>query len=511
MKLNRTKNAISGTILGATLKVYQIICPFIIRTVFLYTLGVKYLGLNGLFTSIIQVLNIAELGIGTALVFSMYKPIAENDENKICAILKLYRFYYRMIGLVVLLVGLALTPFLKYLISGDIPKDINLYVIYFLNLLATVLSYWLFAYRNSLFNAYQRTDIISLVGLFVNTVKYVLELIILFVFKNYYLYLLVLLFAQLLNNISIAIISLKYFPQYRPVGEVDRDTKQKINRTMYDLFCSKIGQVVTGSFDTLVISAFLGLSTVAIYQNYYYIINSLFAIFTVFYKACLAGVGNSLLTEKEEKNYFDFKRVTYIVNFLLSFCVTCLLTLYPIFMRLWLKNNDLLLNYSYVVLFVIYFLVYQETILLQLYKDGAGNWHKDRYRPLIAAFVNLGVNLILIHMIGLYGIIISSIVSFIFVNLPWIYIRLFNDIFKNENRIEYFIKLIKYIGIMTFTATVSVVICKCVELDMLFGQFIFNLLISSIISIGMFLLLTYKQEEHKAVKELIKKVFKTKK
>ena len=145
MKIERTKNATRNIIFGTILKVYQIAIPFLMRTVMIYLLGIEYLGLNSLFTSILQVLNLAELGVGSAMVFSMYKPIAEDDEITICALMKLYRNYYRVIGFVILLAGCVLLPFLPHLIKSDVPPDINIYVLYLMNLFATVLTYWLFA------------------------------------------------------------------------------------------------------------------------------------------------------------------------------------------------------------------------------------------------------------------------------------------------------------------------------------------------------------------------------
>ena len=165
MKIERAKNATRNVVFGFLLKIYTLIFPFIMRTAMIYWMGVEYLGLNSLFTSILQVLNLAELGVGSAMVFSMYKPIAADDDEEICALMKLYKIYYRVIGCVVLGVGLVLLPFLDKLISGEVPNDINIYILYLLNLGATVLTYWLFAYRNSLFQAYQREDIISKVSI----------------------------------------------------------------------------------------------------------------------------------------------------------------------------------------------------------------------------------------------------------------------------------------------------------------------------------------------------------
>ena len=143
MKLDKAKNAKRNIVFGTVLKLYQILLPFLFRSIIVYTLGVEYLGLNSLFTSVLQVLNLAELGVGSAMVFSMYRPIAEDDEAKICALMHLYKIYYRVIGAVILVLGLLLTPFIPNLINGSVPNDINVYVLYIMNLLATAFrNYW---------------------------------------------------------------------------------------------------------------------------------------------------------------------------------------------------------------------------------------------------------------------------------------------------------------------------------------------------------------------------------
>ena len=191
MKIEKTKNASRNIAFGVLLKVYQIFLPFLMRTIMMYTIGVQYLGLNSLFSSILQVLNLAELGVGSAMVFSMYKPIAEDDHITICALLKLYKIYYRVIGAVILAVGLIIMPVLPKLISGDVPSDMNVYVLYLLNLVATVLTYWLFAYRNSVLQAFQRSDVISKITIGTETIKYLLQFAVLFIWKNYYYFVIV--------------------------------------------------------------------------------------------------------------------------------------------------------------------------------------------------------------------------------------------------------------------------------------------------------------------------------
>ena len=188
MKLEKTKNARRNILFGILNKVITMFLPFVVRSVIIYALSAEYLGLNSLFSSILQVLNLTELGFSSAIVYSMYKPIAENDDETICALLNFYRKIYFIIGCVVLSLGLLLLPFLDKLINGDVPDNINIYILYLCYLVNTVLSYMMFAYRSSLLNAHQRTDIISNINTITLGSMYFLQIIVLIATKNYYTY-----------------------------------------------------------------------------------------------------------------------------------------------------------------------------------------------------------------------------------------------------------------------------------------------------------------------------------
>ena len=225
MKIERTKNASRNIAFGIILKIYQIILPFVMRTIMIYLMGIEYAGLNNLFSSIFQILNLAELGVGAALTYSMYKPIAEDDTNKICALLKLYKICFEIIGIIILGLGLICVPFLPYLINGSIPDNLNLYVLYLLYLTNTVLSYWLFSYKKSLIYAHQRTDINSKIMIITYTIQYIGQIIILFALKNYYLYLLMSIISQILNNILAVYIVNKIYFNYIPKGDLEKDNE----------------------------------------------------------------------------------------------------------------------------------------------------------------------------------------------------------------------------------------------------------------------------------------------
>ena len=452
-KIERTKNATRNIIFGVILKIYQILVPFLMRTAMIYLMGVQYLGLNSLFTSVLQVLNLAELGVGSAMVYSMYKPIAEDDETTICALMKLYRTYYRVIGLVIAVVGCALTPFIPHLIKSDVPAGINVYILYLLNLGATVLSYWLFAYKNSILQAHQRTDVVSRVTLVTSTVQYGLQIAVLWLFHNYYLYVIVALATQALTNIVTAVCTNKLYPQFKPKGELPKTEVDAINKRVRDLFTAKLGGVVVNSADTIVVSAFLGLTVLAVYQNYYFILTSVIGFITVVFTACTAGIGNSLIVETKEKNFNDLNKFTFLVSWIAGICSCCFLGVYQPFMKLWV-GDDLLLPFSAVICLVAYYYIYEINQLLNLYKDAGGIWHEDRFRPLVTAIANVSMNLIMVQFWGIYGVLLSTVLSMMFVGMPWLFHNLFTTLFDRSQLRPYLNHLFKY----TITAVVSCVI-----------------------------------------------------
>lgn len=476
MKIERTKNASRNIIFGFFLKLYQILLPFIMRTVMMYTIGVQYLGLNSLFTSILQVLNLAELGVGSAMIFSMYKPIVEDDTVTICALMKLYRLYYRIIGGIILVIGLILTPFVPYLIAGDVTANINIYILYILNLLATVLTYWLFAYRNSILQAYQRTDIVSKVTICTDTIKYLLQIAALVAFHNYYYYVIAVLITQSLNNILTAFISMKLFPGYGPKGELPKKEIKTINNKIKDLFTSKLGYTIVSSADTIVISAFLGLTVLAQYQNYYYIMSSVIGFVSIIFSSITAGVGNSMLVKSLEENYSDFKVFTLLITFFCGICVSCFLCLYQPFMTLWM-GEDMLLSFGMVVLFCIYFWFYEIVMMISVYKDAGGIWHEDRFRPLMSGLANLCLNLLMVHFIGLFGILLSTIISVCVVSVPWIVKNVFKLIFK-INSTQYITTLMLYTCCIFLSACITYFITGFIP-----SQGWFSLIVKAVVTV----------------------------
>jgi len=462
VKIERTKNATRNILFGILLKVYQIIVPFLMRTAMIYFMGVQYLGLNSLFTSILQVLNLAELGVGSAMVYSMYKPIAEDDTVTICALMRLYRIYYRVIGVVIAGAGLALTPFIPRLISGDIPSGINIYILYLINLGATALSYWLFAYKNCLFQAHQRVDVTSKISLIISTVQYGLQFGTIIFLKNYYIFVIVVLATQALTNIVTAHAATVMYPGYKPTGKLEQKIVREIRNRIKDLFTSKIGLVIVNSADAVVISAFLGLEMLAVYQNYFFVLNAVIGLVAILFNSCIAGIGNSIIVESSEKNLADLKKFTFLIAWIAGFCSCCLLNLFQPFMEIWV-GKKLMLNFMAVIFFCLYYYVYEINQLLNAYKDAGGIWHQDRFRPLATALTNLVLNLIMVQFWGIYGVLLSTVISTSVVGMPWLFHNLFTTIFVKKQLSGYLKRLIRYTITVLFACVISFALCRLIN------------------------------------------------
>ena len=418
MQQSRTKNAKRNIFWGMVQKIVGLFCPFLVRTVMIYYMGTLYVGLNGLFTSILQVLSLAELGFGEAMVFSMYKPIAENNKGKICALLALYKKIYTTIGIVILGAGMIIMPFLDNLISGNVPDNINIYVLYMVYLLNTSLSYFLYAYKGSLFIASQRNDIKTNINTITSLIMYILQMLVLVLFRSYYIYCIAILFTTVLNNFLIEYKAIRVFPEFIPSGKVADSEKTDIQKRVSGVFIYKVCGVFRNSFDSIIISAFLGLTVLAQYQNYYFIVNAIMGLMLIITTSITSGVGNSLASESVEKNYNDFTKFQYIYMWITSWCTACLFGLFQPFMELWVGTESMYSN-AIASIFCVYFFTSQMGNICYVYRQAAGLWWQDRYRPIIEAVVNLTLNIALVKLIGVSGVLLSTIACLVLINFVW--------------------------------------------------------------------------------------------
>lgn len=504
MAESRTKKSVKNITTGLVYKLIGIFLPFIIRTIMIKKLGAEYLGLNTLFTSILQVLSLSELGIGSAMVYEMYKPIANNDTKRVCALLTLYRKFYTLIGIVILILGLILLPFIHNFISGGYPEDINIYLLYIIYLFNTVISYLLFAYKKSILDALQKSSIENTIHIFISLGMYICQIIALWCTSNYYVYIIFLPLSTIVLNLVRNIIVKKAFPQYVCKGRVERKVIIELFNKVKALIGHKIGSNVVWFSDSIIISAFLGLNILAIYSNYYYIMNAIIGIMAIVYNSILASIGNSLITESMDKNHKDFLTFSFANCWLTGWCSVCLLCLYQPFMKIWM-GEDMMFSFGIVICFVIYFYSWLYSKIGNTYENAAGMWQEDFYKPYVSSIVNLVLNIVLVNIIGISGVLISTIIASVFINAAWETRVLYKKLFKRSPK-EYNRKMVWYTVVTVGVCAVTYFLCSFVN----FGDIV-NLILKGLICLIVpniiFLLLYRRTVEFKELTNKIIKIF----
>lgn len=501
MKIERTKNTVRNIVFGSIYRIINIILPFISRTVILYIMGTQYLGLSSLFTSILSFLSLTELGIGGAMIFSMYKPIAQNDCKTICGVLNLYKRLYGIIGSIVLGLGLLIMPFLKIIVKETLPDGMNIYVLYIVYLINSVLSYWLFAYKNALLQAHQRDDINSKIASIITPLSYAVMLVVLFLTKNYYAYVIWLPIFTIITNIVRSSYVDKNFPNLKPEGEISKELKKSIAKKVQALIGTKLNTVVLNAADNIVMSAFLGLTVIAMYGNYYYIMSSIIGFLGICYSAMTAGLGNSLATETVEKNYNDFKKLSFMNAWLVGWCTVCLICLYQPFMHLWV-GEELMFPFYVVLEIGLYFYIYQIRKIPVTYKDAAGIWWEDRYRPYVSMLVNLVFNIVLVQVIGISGIILSTVISLL-VSIPWENYTIFKYVFHRSSK-EYYGKMFGYVFTMAIAGVFTYLLCDRVAYGVM--GLVVKVVICIVVPNILFVMLNYRQREFQEAVLLVKRI-----
>lgn len=428
---NRFENATRNLLMGVVNYMAWIILPFLLRTVIIYVLGEQYLGLNGLFSSILQVFNIADIGLSSAIQASMYQPIAEKDHQKISALIRFYRNVYSVVGIVILIISVCCLPFLPNLIQGTYPEDVNIYVLFMLYALNAALGYLLFSYSPILINAHQRGDITASVALVSKLLSCVLELVVLLVWRSIVLYVLCNVICTVTQNILNYIISRKRYPQYRCVGQIDRETKRSLYRNTGALLLQKVGNTLSTSFDTIVISSVIGLSSVAIFGNYQYISASVSQLINLVFSAIIASVGNSIVTETLQKNREDFRDISFWSYWLVGWCTICIICLMQNFEWIW-TSGTMMLDDATMLMIALCFYFTNIRRPVCTYKDALGIWYTDKFKPLIGGIFNLTMNLILVRIWGISGVVISTILSYVLIEIPWENRVLFKQYFQEK-------------------------------------------------------------------------------
>lgn len=398
------------------------IFPFVIRTSILHYLGMEYLGLNSIYTAILQVLNVSELGIGQAIGISMYKPAAEENTKEVNKLISLYARFYRLLGIGIGIVGVILIPFIPQILNGEYPKDVNVFLAYFIYLLQSVLGYFVFPYCSTVFVAKQSVEKIYKYQSLIGIIIYSIQIFVICVYKDYYLYLLMLLAGTLLSGLANWVGMKKNYPQYRArkikKEEFDKEFWNSLFKRVFAMALSKLRIVYRSSIDTIIISAFIGVIAVAKYQNYILTMAVPLMFISSVVTGILPSLGNSVALETKESNLAVIRLVTFILHWIGTVFSAFLMCFYQPFMKVW-AGTEGLLSEKAVVLFVVYFYLRVISEISILIRNSSGVWWEGKWIAIVESLVNLLLNVALVHVWGVEGIIIATIVSLFFINIPF--------------------------------------------------------------------------------------------
>ncbi len=506
MENQRTKNAIKSSLSGVLARGLGLIGPFVVRTIIIYKLGIDYAGLSSLFSSILQVLSLAELGFASAVSFSMYAPIAEGDTAKVCALLSELKKIYHFIGGIILGAGLAMMPFLRYLINGSYPADINLYILYAIYLFNTFISYYISAYKSSLLMAVQRADIENNILTIVNVLLYVLQIVVLLVFSNYYVYIVFMPISTVVINLLRGALCDKKFPEYKAEGSISKAERKTIFTNIGALAGHRLSGIIVSAVGNVIVSSFLGLTLLGIYGNYYYVINALLAVITIIYSSITGIIGNGIALHDTEKNREEFHVLTFMNVWLVGWIAICLSALYQPFILLWVGQENLLPTTS-MLLFVAYFYFWRFKDILSTYKDACGMWKADMWKPYAVVVVSLAISFALINVIGINAVLIGNIVGVFVVSMPWETHVFYKNYFKTGEW-KYYLRMFVYTAVVAGVGVANYFLCAILPIGGALG-FILKMGICVVFPNLAFVLLSCKTKEFGMImgkaKQLLKK------
>ena len=474
---------------------------FITRTVFIATLGKSYLGINGLFSNILQMLSLAEFGVGSAILYKLYDPIAKEDHHRIAVLMKFYKNAYRVIGVAVAVIGVLLIPFLRFLVGKDYDKlaelNINAVLIFCLYLFKTVSSYLFFAYRSSIIKANQKEYLVNIIHYVFMVGAAIVQIICLYVFKDFFVYVIISIVQVIGQNIACAILSDRMYP-YIKEKATDSLSKEEVKTIFKDcgaLFIYKLNGVVLKATDNIVISVFLGLDKVGEYSNYYILYTSINTLFAKVYNSVAHSLGNLHTSGNRKYEYKIFESVMLVTAILGGTAGVGIFVCADELVLSWI-GSDWLIAQPFSLLMGLELFTLAFRIALSKYRTTMGLFQQAKYRPLFGMIINLAVSIVLAKFWGICGVLVGTIVA------DWTTLMWFDPIIVHKYGFEgvvpvsrYFLKLLKNFMIIGCVGALDFFICT----HFLTGYGWFSVIVHAIICAitvpAALILINYKTEE----------------
>lgn len=462
---SRTKNTIVNAATGMGTQLLITVIQFIARTVFIQCLGRSYLGINSLFSNILTMLSLTELGLDTAINFKLYKPLAEGDVPRLQVLMKFYRRAYLVVGLVMIGLGLALVPFLPVLIkdyNSVIALGMNPALIFLLFVAQSSMSYLFFASKSAILKADQKMYITNRVHLYVTLAIAIIQIITLKLYSNFILYTVLSVLSVVILNLITAGIAVKQYPDvFEKTSEnISKDEVKGLFKDLGALFIFKANSVVVKATDNIVLSAFIGIDIVGQYSNYALFFSSIIVFLNKIYSSVDASIGNLFVTENTEKKYRFFQIMNYLTVIIFGTAAVGIAVCSDELITAWI-GKDYVIPGQFAVLIGIELLLHGLKQNLTQIRNASGVFRQMWYRPFIGIVVNIGVSIWLVGIIGIHGVILGTIASDLLSNMLFDPSIVYKYSFEGIRKVkDYYLRNIIYFGVLTAIFVLDRFVCN---------------------------------------------------
>lgn len=502
----RSEYALINSLVGVFGQIIQILLSFLTRTIFIYYLGKELLGIDSLFTNILSILSISELGLNTAIVYSLYNPILKKDKDKIAAYMNIYKKCYFYIGWIIFILGLLVLCNIQYFVNVSILIS-YIRLVFALYLFNIMITYWGNAYKSSILIADQKSYINTSIVKLCFMMQSIIQIFILMVCKSILLYSITTLIFSIVRNIAVSKVVDRLYPYLskRKNKKIENQEKKELVKNVIGMSAYKISSTISSSTDNLIISKFINIEAVGIYSNYILIISSVKMVINSIFSSITASIGNLNAENDIERNYNVFRIISFLCFVFYCISSVCLFTLLNKFIKMWIGNDFLLVN-KIVFIIILDFLTDGLQRGVILYKDACGLFWKGKFRPLFSAFFNLIISLLLVKKFSLLGVIFGTIISRFLTTWWYDPILIYKNVFKKDFK-EYFKTYILYLIISLFLCIFTYSISLLINIRNVYLSFITTATISLLIPALFILIFFYKKKELKTLISMLMTVY----
>lgn len=499
METSRRNNFYTNISVGVIQRGITLVTSFVNRTVFIYTLGMAYLGVGGLFTDILTIFSLAELGIGDAITYHLYKPLATDDTEEIKSLMHFYKTCYKIIGGVILLLGICLLPFLENIITDvDNAINININIIYLLYLANTVTSYWFFAYKKTLLSAVQKAYKSQIMEIIYSIISVFVFSFVLIVYHNFIVYLAVKISGDIAKNVVISRKIDKMFPllKERDYEKLSNEKFIEISKNIYAVFVGKISGTIFTSTDSVIISRFISTVVVGISDNYRMIIRNIISLGGIFTGAMIPAVGDMAATQTREECRIRFMNYNFLCFWVYSLIAVCMAHTFNPFMKAWVGERNIFGQATVLILVLNFWL---DLILQMVYSFRAayGLYKYGEYLQLFGAVINIFLSIKLVPVMGVTGIFFATTLT----NLPTFFYPyyLFKYGFQSSS-VKYYMNLLCQFLSLIFAYMVAGVVSRMITMGG-YLEFILKGVVCAIVTNLVFFLCYSRTAEFKFAKK----------